>query len=1302
MPSAKAGKFIHANLEALVQAMQDGNTMESEAVIRNLVPEYDPERDKDKKQELIDLAIKLTKLHEHVKGFKPTELAEGTDIKKARDHYVEHLELQTNLLKKYLDQQIAARMKKIQERYQRAERQFRGMSNEETIEKFNVTAVGINRACANAQSTFTRIQRKFKEDEHNLPSVEDSSFLISASQELEKLDALEEDITGSALFKTLSIQEEESEEWARNIAPRLDRILQKNIKIPDGPLREAKRFLEGFIHGNPSLEERTGVRVMEYAEQLRLERAITVLEEKNTIVATLLFEQIKYANTIENIDEECEHVRSRIDEVIPNLLAELQHPVCQTLNVRSQIVRMHEECKGELERVALKMNADPEQRRLDLAKIHLTLERIRTTTEHIQHLDERIRYLEKGEYEKQMGLTGRGCFDYESGKIYINMAFGQDAASIKEAVEHEKGHAIIHILTQQDESCLFPALLLDHYDELHAASKPGEPSFRDLLLSQAEQWNVIREVSDTEESYTHKLVDELVCQYADSQAGRKASITPDEAKLFAYLDRRETSTDVPVQLNFKLRGKASMTTGAADAPGGTNPAEASPKEAHSERETESEQVGPREEDSRDKIAKLRRTIIRIDDFLKAYPEYQVSLNKPFHDLKEGFDKLDELFKEREDGTSAFKRIYDAVSQDAKVFTDFMSKVDYDKMDLSQAKTHSKKGLKGLLSGIEWMSIYDMMGMFKDMGEDISRMWKRRGEAARARVGKNITSWIPKRVWYLGRLSAEFERRDQASENEEVGVYEKGLEKVDNHTLQHDLLRHSNNRDHVKAIMNILTKRGRMDWDDEHFWDTLQRLSRYSMPKGPCKRDNILRNKYLRKLISDIWNDKDLYDEWKAHNDSGIESGKKHNTPVADDLSNITKGLSNELARLLEAHVQNKEHKATREEEINPHLYEEILHYAMRNGKMTMEEKFFYLIRGTHEGLLSIDRLRAFTGQQGEILNSFPFIDFFDKKNNTASEIKILSDKIKNLDDPWRPDVRTTLLMELEVSRDEAVNMRANKGIKRAENFDHEDIPLLLTQLDFKSVDTVVNFTSGSQWKMSVQAMQNGYVGYNSFFKSFAIMEELRKKGYDVPPLTQADMDKLVTILTAYIFYDNRVAGGLGRTGAQPSLSWNQIENERPVSGGTHYTSEFRDPMNDFALSLAKSLGIQEIGSYKIKKTVVENGEKKEKEEEKHLSIQQFIGKGRNDRVIAQLSDNEKKVFSDQSFAVYEEFSRRMREKLADAGNREKFVRALIHFQNRFIPEDSDLTIEKIIEHKIIPKKGHAEAADHGVASHGGH
>jgi hypothetical protein len=503
-------------------------------------------------------------------------------------------------------------------------------------------------------------------------------------------------------------------------------------------------------------------------------------------------------------------------------------------------------------------------------------------------------------------------------------------------------------------------------------------------------------------------------------------------------------------------------------------------------------------------------------------------------------------------------------------------------------------------------------------------------------------------------------------------------------------------------MNILTKRGRMDWDDEHFWDTLQRLSRYSMPKGPCKRDNILRNKYLRKLISDIWNDKDLYDEWKAHNDSGIESGKKHNTPVADDLSNITKGLSNELARLLEAHVQNKEHKATREEEINPHLYEEILHYAMRNGKMTMEEKFFYLIRGTHEGLLSIDRLRAFTGQQGEILNSFPFIDFFDKKNNTASEIKILSDKIKNLDDPWRPDVRTTLLMELEVSRDEAVNMRANKGIKRAENFDHEDIPLLLTQLDFKSVDTVVNFTSGSQWKMSVQAMQNGYVGYNSFFKSFAIMEELRKKGYDVPPLTQADMDKLVTILTAYIFYDNRVAGGLGRTGAQPSLSWNQIENERPVSGGTHYTSEFRDPMNDFALSLAKSLGIQEIGSYKIKKTVVENGEKKEKEEEKHLSIQQFIGKGRNDRVIAQLSDNEKKVFSDQSFAVYEEFSRRMREKLADAGNREKFVRALIHFQNRFIPEDSDLTIEKIIEHKIIPKKGHAEAADHGVASHGGH
>ena len=64
---------------------------------------------------------------------------------------------------------------------------------------------------------------------------------------------------------------------------------------------------------------------------------------------------------------------------------------------------------------------------------------------------------------------------------------------------------------------------------------------------------------------------------------------------------------------------------------------------------------------------------------------------------------------------------------------------------------------------------------------------------------------------------------------------------------------------------------------------------YSMPKAACKNDDLLRDQWLQKLITDIWGDKEHYNDWRRQNDAAVESKKKEFTPKVDQLANIDSG-----------------------------------------------------------------------------------------------------------------------------------------------------------------------------------------------------------------------------------------------------------------------------------------------------------------------------------------------------------------------------------------------------------------------------
>ncbi|MFA4846372.1 MAG: hypothetical protein WC654_07525, partial [Patescibacteria group bacterium] len=522
------------------------------------------------------------------------------------------------------------------------------------------------------------------------------------------------------------------------------------------------------------------------------------------------------------------------------------------------------------------------------------------------------------------------------------------------------------------------------------------------------------------------------------------------------------------------------------------------------------------------------------------------------------------------------------------FNKEITKIDRDRMDLTHVPRSTAASLwMRFTRNVEWMSISDMIAMFRDMKEDIQRMWNRRSQAARSRMGERITGLIPEVIPYFGWLKHDFRGREKASEQEEVGIWEKRYEKIDEEQLL-KMVGETTNRDQVKAIVNLLTKRGRMDFDCEAFWTTLERLSRYSMPHGPCRRDNLLRNTYLQKLITDIWGEKSLFEHWKTTNDGGIKTGKDSFQATCDDLSSVSGGLAGQLQRLLENHIKKNKKgiSLSKEEEVNPHLYEKVLNYAMKNGKMNMQDKFFFLIQGIAHGIMNVDRLRGFTGEQGEILNSFPFIDYFTNKNNTLPEIEKIASRI-GTPGQVEPDYRTTYFLYQEVMPNDSARKRMLKALKNVQNIDHEDFPMLMSTLDYNNVTNVISFFSGNQPKVSSPAMQNGYVGYNTLFQYYAARARMYLEGVPgAKPLTKDELRRLATSIAAFVHYDNLVTNTAiePQNPNRPRLSWNEIHNVTPVSGYVP-TSQYRDKASSFAFDFASELDIGKVNGLSLDEVI---------------------------------------------------------------------------------------------------------------------
>ena len=787
----------------------------------------------------------------------------------------------------------------------------------------------------------------------------------------------------------------------------------------------------------------------------------------------------------------------------------------------------------------------------------------------------------------------KGFYRSRDTTIHINTHKCKSTAEKNAVMDHERGHAVIDILTEKTDVLL--GTVEEVYNNLTIFTKKEHPTtpFDALLDRAAVKWgldgetkaNLITDGNDAyppnggEALFNRKLMEELYMQYGsyvDQQNHRfgekPKKYSQDERTLFSIIDSMRREGVKPKHKNSgpTLRYEAATRHRDED--------DSTPSAADNVEENNAGKI-------KGDLQEIATMISFVKSFLATYPNEAAKIGTFASRVEQNYDDLKQMLEtgrnhlegnisidpySDQNYSNNIKKLKVELENCKKCINNF----DRENRDTSNAPRVGLKSMWGkVTTDIQWLSIMDHWMILNEGWEDLSRLWKRRGENARGKVGEKLTEWIGDRIPYMGQLKYEYHRRQQDSELSAVQVWEKALENVDSYALI-EQIPHINSQDHLKAVLNLLSKRGRLEWDDKHVWEAINRFSHFQMPIHECERDTILRDRWLQKCISDIWSDKDLYRHLKTGNESNFNSERNKYDNQADYFAN-----SGELPKQLEFQLRTfltaKGTKSPIPEEVNPHIYEGLLNYAITRGKMSMEEKFFYLIQGLRSGILPFDRLAILNAQVSTEM--FPFIDFFYAHNNTPEQIALMGERLEESENKYKPGLKTKLFLQFEVSKDEQARQRVYKVVdKKGDLIDHEDVPQLVAMLTYGQLNNYLKPIGGQKQRITAEGIKNAYVGYNTIFKAHAMLA--KEKADKTEVLTRENAEFLASRLVAYLHFDNIVvrrasAGGSDRPNIEP-----EVLDELCPSGDVYSARHFRSCMDNVAVQIVDAYGISTLST----------------------------------------------------------------------------------------------------------------------------
>jgi len=1026
------------------------------------------------------------------------------------------------------------------------------------------------------------------------------------------------------------------------------------------------------------------------------ERGIREMEARAKMIESGVNAQID----AQGIDVWMAEQGNRVGEEEQKLVAVLQHPICAEFSVSDQVHGLADDLRAKLHILKNKRIREQERREL-CARIGVFVDAMRDARERIGALEQFgededalrangvLEVLPVAAYKKRFGDVRHSKACYYGGKLYLRDDV--PVAERKETIRHERGHLILAILTEQ--SMLLPELMNDRMEQME------DESFA-ALETCGERWGITRErvakayaaqlkhlpfglrQRRLDALYRRELLEEGLMRKAMTGES-SASLHPDDQRAFASLEGNTEEDAMARHLtddNFTL----------SDEQGG---------------EGNKEQGGDTNQDvyiPDEDMEAIERDISGIRSFGRAYPQFGAK-TRDILDAPDGYEAWMAFFKKLYNNTSAqapdgtTRRMEDptrnkeypawihAFKKQVGNTNDECSKIDEALSDVNTAKK-KKKGTLSQRLGIQWLCVLDIIRIYKEFKEDVEGIWKSKQDHITAEAKAALTKNLPSKIFgvkipilgkYTERLPHYAERRKNQLELDRVKKWEDAFKNLDADSLV-ELIGANPTQDQLRASIQLLVEKGRMNWGDERVWKALNKFSKYQMPIAPCKRSEAMRDKWLHKLISDIWGDKDMYDDWMTNNEGNYDKHKKSYTHAADNLSNVAGKMAHELRTILQLFVEHTDPHTGQlkeghilPEEVNPHHYEELLHYAMRMGKMSMEQKMFFLIQGIRYHLLPINRLRVLAGERGELLMKFPFLDYFYQRHNSYEEICHLGEKIEEgPDNKFEPGLKTTIFMRLILLRDSKARERMSKAISKAsEGLDHEDIPYLATEFDWSRIQNLFNTYSGTRSKVSVEGCKNAYVGFSEKLKMYAHLARLAKKGEAT--FTVADTRDIATSLAAFVFFDNQMMQVFD-VGNRVKLTETSL-SEFTVANSACTTAQFRDPTRNLVADLTEGIGMRD------EDLQMEGGK-----------LSEFVPSAERDRGNPISPDKGKKY---ETIAM-KSFAKVFVDRLTQ--NPDLLINLLIKYENAFLDSTTDTSGESKLTYQNFAGRYQGLFAGHGA------
>ncbi len=276
----------------------------------------------------------------------------------------------------------------------------------------------------------------------------------------------------------------------------------------------------------------------------------------------------------------------------------------------------------------------------------------------------------------------------------------------------------------------------------------------------------------------------------------------------------------------------------------------------------------------------------------------------------------------------------------------------------------------LWNNTTFLSLADLGSIWETGTEYIKRRHQRNSKLRTGKVGKSIFDKL------VPNLANEYDNKAEEAEAEEVSNYEKGLDNKDGWQVM-DRVGETRNQDELKACLNVLSKRGQIDWYDKRIWRALERVgSGVKILDSDGDDLNTLKIKLQRACA--VLYDNDYFRETDRTNSSSFQSEKqKYEGDLSTNVANMGGVIESMLAQ------------KRRGENVDPQRFEAFVEGCIQQGKSNPESVFWYMLQGVHHGILSMDRINYLDSQH---LNIYPSLDWFYFKKPRLEEVRSIAER----------------------------------------------------------------------------------------------------------------------------------------------------------------------------------------------------------------------------------------------------------------------------------------------------------------------